>query len=149
MGYFEFLHGLRVICLPLNILENCIANISSKSYKRQRLIVFIFVNTMQYPHTLKNIYHYNKWGPAPLFHSDTNPVLGHVLVHSVDKTRFLVVTLELIWLLLLNILSLSLVTTPNKSLRFKRFRRSYVNRPPVVLIKVTMLFCLMCAVHSG
>ena len=34
--------------------ENCIDNISSKSQKRQRLIAFILVDTMQYPRTLKN-----------------------------------------------------------------------------------------------
>ena len=36
------------------------------------------------------------------FHSDTNPVFGHVLVHSVDKTDVLIVIVELIWLLFLN-----------------------------------------------
>ena len=36
-----------------------------------------------------------------------------------------------------------------KSLRFTRFRGSYVNHPAVVLIKVTLLFCLMLAVQSG
>ena len=58
-----------------------------------------------YHHTLKNnIYHSNKRGPPPpFFNSDTNPVLGHVLVHSVDKTHVLVVTVELICLLFLNI----------------------------------------------
>ena len=78
---------------------------SSKSQKRQRLIGFIFVNTI---------------------HSDTNPVLGHVLVHFVGKTN-LVVTVELIWLFL-NILCFNFVLTLNKSLRFTRFGRSYVNR---------------------
>ena len=45
-----------------------------------------------------------------------NPVLGHILIHSLDETRVLVVTVELIWLQLLNILSLHLVPTPKKSL---------------------------------
>ena len=41
--------------------------------------------------------------------------------------------------------------TPNKSLRFLRFRRSYVNCPAVVLVKVTLLFffCLMTVIQSG
>ena len=46
-------------------------------------------------------------------------------------------------------LEYTLFPTPNKSLRFTRFRRHYVNRPSVVLIKVTLLFCLMCSVQSG
>ena len=45
-----------------------------------------------------------------------NHVLGHILIHSLDETRVLVVTVELIWLQLLNILSLHLVPTPKKSL---------------------------------
>ena len=39
--------------------------------------------------------------PAPVFHSDSNLVLGHVLAHSVEKTLDLVVTVESIWLLFL------------------------------------------------
>ena len=107
---------------------------SSKNQKRQRLITLIFVNTIQYLRTLKiNIYHLNKQGPPTFFHPDTNPVIGHGLVHSVDKSHVLVVTVELIWLLLLNMLSFNFVPTPRKSLKFKKFRRSYVNRPVVVL----------------
>ena len=106
----------------------------SKNQKRQRFIAYIFVNTIQYPHKLKsNIYHSNKWWPPPFLHLDTSPVNGHALVHSVDKTHVLDVTVDLIWLLFLNILSFNFVTTPRKSLRFTRFIRSYVNRPAVVL----------------
>ena len=65
--------------------------------------------------------------------SDTNHKLEHVLGHSVDKTHVLIVAVELIWFLLLNILSFNFVPTPNKSLRFRISRRSYVNRPAVVL----------------
>ena len=67
------------------------------------------------------------------FHSDANPALGHVPVHSVGKTHVLVVTVELIWFLFLNILSFNSVPTPSKSLRFTLFRRSYVNRTAVFL----------------
>ena len=107
---------------------------SSENSKRQRFIAFIFVNSIQYPHTLKNnTYHSNKQGPPLFLHLDTNPVIGHALVHSVDKTNVLDVTVDLIWLLFLNILSFNFVATPRKSLRFTRFIRSYVNRPAVVL----------------
>ena len=101
---------------------------SSKNQKRQRLIAFIFVNTIQYPRTLKkNIYHSSKWGPSLFLYLDTNPVTGHALVNSVGKTHVLVVTVDLIWLLFL------FVATPGKSVRFTRFIRSYVNRLVVVL----------------
>ena len=108
---------------------------SSKNQKRQRLITFIFVNTIQYSRTLTiNIYHSNKWGPPLFLHLDTSSVIGHALVHSVDKTHVLVVTVDLIWLLFLNIISFfNFVATPIKSLRFTRFIRSYVNCPAVLL----------------
>ena len=129
-------------------------NISSKSQKKQRLIAFILVNTMQYPCTLKsNIYHSNKRGPPPFFYLVTNPVLGHVLIHSVDKTHALVVTVELVWLQFLNILSFNFVATPNKFFRLKRFRKTYVNRPDVVLTNRTsytaFLLDVRCAVQRG
>ena len=131
MGYFEFLHGSRIICLPLNISEKL--HMPSKNQKRQRLIAFIFVNTIQYPRILKsNIYHSNKRQPSPFFHPDTNSVTGHVLIHSVEKTHILFVTIEFILLLFLHILCFNLVLTPRKSLRFTRFRITYVNRPAVV-----------------
>ena len=127
-------------------------NISSKSQKRQRLISFILINTMQYPCRLKsNIYHSDKRGPPPFFHLDTNPVLGRVLIHSVDRTHVLVLPLELSWLLFLNILSFNFVPTRNNFLRSKRFRKSYVNLPDVVLSNQTsytaFLLDLCCAVH--
>ena len=77
------------------------------------------------------------------------PILGHVLVHSVDKTYGLFVVLELIGLLFLNIFSFNSTPTPNKSLRYTRFRKSYVNRPAVVLTSHCQsytVFWLRCAV---
>ena len=64
------------------------------------IIIFVIQqycnNAIQYPRILKNnIYHSNKGGPPPLFHSDTNPVIGQVLIHSIDKTHILVVTMKL------------------------------------------------------
>ena len=89
---------------------------------------------MQYPRTLKNnIYHSSKWGLLQFLHLDISPVTGHNLVHSVDKTHVLIVTVNLIWLLFLNILSFNFVAAPRKFLRFTRFIRSYVNRPAVAL----------------
>ena len=97
---------------------------SSNNQKRQRFITFIFVNTIQYSRPMKNnIYRSSKWEPPLFLHLDTNPVIGHALVHSVDKTHVLDVTVDLIWLLFLNILSFNFVATPRKSLRFTRFIR--------------------------
>ena len=107
---------------------------SSKNQKRQRFIAFIFVDTIQFPRTLKNnICHSNKRGPPPFSHLDTNPGIGHALVHSVDKNHVLVVTTGFILLLFLNILSFNFVATPRESLSFTRVIRSQVNRPAVVL----------------
>ena len=81
---------------------------------------------IQHPGILKNnIYHLSKRGPPPFFHSGTNLVLGNVLVYPVEKTHVLVVRGRLIWLLPLNILFFNYVQTPNKSHRFRKFRRSY------------------------
>ena len=83
---------------------------------------------------------------------DTNPALGHVLIHSVDKTLVLVVTVELIWLLLLNILSFNFAPIPNKFLSLKRFRKSYVNRPDVLTDNTrytAFLLDVRCAVQCG
>ena len=66
-------------------------------------------------------------------HLDSNPVIAHALVHSLNKTHVLDVTVNLTWLLFLNILSFNFATTLIKSLKVTRFIRSYVNRPTVVL----------------
>ena len=106
----------------------------SKHWKRQTLSAFIFVNTVQYPRTLRNnIHHSNKQGPQSFFHTDTNPVTAHTLVHSVDKTHVLVVTVELIWLLFFQLCS--------SSRKISQVHKS--------TDKVTLLFCLMCAIQSG
>ena len=90
MGYFEFLHGPRIICLPLNISEKLHQqNVFQKLEKTETHRLHLNYNTLQYPCntltlqypcTLKNnIYHSNKHGPLPFFHLDTNPVICHTL----------------------------------------------------------------------
>ena len=89
MGYFEFLPGSRIIYLLLNISEKLHWQHLFGKLEEGKTIVFIFVNTMQYPHTLKNnIYHPNKRRTLPFFYSNTNPLLGHIMVHSVDKNPY-------------------------------------------------------------
>ena len=113
---------------------------------------------MHYPYTLKNnIYHSNRRNlfkqteTTTIFHSDIDPVLGHVLVYSLDKNHVLDATVELIWLLLLNILSFNLAETPNKSLGSQNSEKlpyAYENHPTVVLIKVMLHFCLISSVQN-
>ena len=61
--------------------------------------------------------------------------------------------MELTWLLFLNILSFNFVPTPNKFLRLRRFRKSYVNCPDVALTNHTsytaVLLDVRCAVQCG
>ena len=59
------------------------------------------------------------------------PTLGHVLVHSVGKIHVLVVATDLV--VVFEYIFLNFVSTPNKSLRFTRFRGSYVNCNAIVL----------------
>ena len=73
-------------------------NISLKIQEKQRLIAFILVNTIIPMHPEEQHLPFKQTGTTTIFHLDTNPVLGHVLIHSVDKTHVLVVTVELIWL---------------------------------------------------
>ena len=119
MENFKFLHGSRMVCLCLNISEKL-------HYQH------LFEKLGEAELLNNNKDNSRKRGPPPFFHSDTNLVLTHVLVHSVDKTHVLVVTVVLIWLLFLNIFSFNFFPTSNKSLRLRRFRRSYVNCHVVV-----------------
>ena len=104
-------------------------------------------NNTHAPWRATSITQTNKRGPPPFFHLDTNPVLGHVKIHSVDKDPYFGWWVELIWLFFLNILSFIFFPTPNKSLRLTRFRKSCVSRPDVVLTNRTSytVFCYMCA----
>ena len=140
MGHFKFLHGSRMTCFPFNISEKLHWQHLFEKLREIALIAFIFFNTNA--HSEEQYQPLKKGVGTPFFYSYTKPAPGWVLVHFTDKTHVLVVTLNLIWLLFLNILSLNLVQTPNKSLRFKRFRRSYVNCPIVVpaTVKIPLLF---------
>ena len=91
MVYFDFLYSTGYIAFLWISQNNCFDNISSKNQKMQGIIV-----------------------SAPIFYSHISFVFGYVLIHSFDKIDVLVITVELIWLLLLNILSFNFVPTPNK-----------------------------------
>ena len=107
------------------------------------------VHTIQNPRTLqKNIYQLNKRVPSPFFFQIPSYLWP---IHSFDKTYVLLVTVELIWLLLLNILSFNFVPR-RTNFRLARFRRSYVKRPAVVLTSCTsytaFLLDVRCAVQN-
>ena len=84
--HFEFLYDSEIICLPLNIIEKLYwQHLFEKLGEAETIITFISVNKLQHPLILKNNIDYSsKMGPPPFFHSDINPVLCHVLVHSID-----------------------------------------------------------------
>ena len=162
LGNFEFLHGLRMTCVPLNVSEKLHwQHLLEKLRERNRGSSHsCFVNTIQHPRiqknninhsSMENFHDSSKQRPPSFFHSHNRPALGRALVHSVGKTHALVVTVELIWLLFLNILSFNFVQTPNESLRFRRFRRSYVINPVVIptSVKGALLFLLICPVQGG
>ena len=125
---------------------------SWKSQQRQGLIAFIFVNMIQYPpHPEQHkICHSNKREPPPFFNCTS--ILGHVLVHSVDKTHVLVVAAELIWLFFLNIFFSTLFQHRTNLLRSQDSEEAMLiallSIQPTT-VKVPLLFCLMCAVQSG
>ena len=139
MGHSEFLHGLMLICLPLNISEKLQARRGRDSSTSSLLMWY---NTHAFWRTTSNIELLNKRGSPPYFHSDNNLVLGNALVHPFEKNPVQVVTVELIWLLFLKILSFNFLQTLSKSLRF---RRSNVHHFVVVqtnYFQVTLLFLL-------
>ena len=55
MEHFEFLHGSRMICLPLNFLENMHwQHLFEKLDESETIIAFVSVDTTQHPVFLKN-----------------------------------------------------------------------------------------------
>ena len=73
---------------------------SFKYFRKTALTLFLWIARrgwcslsssllIQHSRILKNkVNHSSKQGPPPFFHSDTNPVLGNVLVHSVKKKTY-------------------------------------------------------------
>lgn len=109
MGYFEFL-PVENNLLSLKIAEKFHWQHHFEDLEEVETHRLHLVSTIQYPHTLKNnMYHSNERVPPPFTHTDSNPALSHFLVYFVDQIHALFVTLELIWLLFLNILFFNFV----------------------------------------
>ena len=132
MLYFEFLHGSTIICLPLNISEKFHQQHLFEKLEEAETHCLHLCQSDSVP-TYPEQQHlpFRQMRSNPFFHLDTNPVLDHVLFYSVNKTNVLVV--RTVWLWFFNIVSLNFASTPNKSLRFTRLRRSYINHPAVIL----------------
>ena len=77
-------------------------------------------------------------------------MFGHAQIHYFDKTHVLLLSVELIWLLLLNNTFFQLCSKVEQIfVRLTRIRRSYVTCPLLILTshtQTTQHFCLMCAV---
>ena len=134
--------------------KNCICSISSRSKKRQKLIAFIFLNTIQYPRTLKNnIYHSkNKWVPPPFFSFGYQSCVWLCSDPFFWQNPCSGSKIEIGLIVVLEYTSFNFVPTPNKFL-LARFGRSYVKRPAVILTSHTsytaFLLDVCCAVQSG
>ena len=101
---------------------------------------------MQDPRILyNNIDYLSKQRPPTFFHSDTSLVLKNVLVHPVEKTHVLVETVELIWLLFLNIFPSTLFNRRTNHLESENLEEAMYSalmfKPTTV--KVALLFSLM------
>ena len=117
MGYFEFLNGWRIICLPFEYFRKIVSLTCLRKARTSRdssLSSFLIRYNTHAP-----------WKTTPTRKQTGGnhrhffiriPILGHVLVHSGDKSHVLVVTVELIWLMFLNIFSSNFFPTLNKSL---------------------------------
>ena len=118
MGYFQFLHGSGIICLLLNIPE--------KSH---------WQHLLEKPEEAETHLPFKQTGTTTIFHSDTNPVFGHILIHSFECSGCntginFVVILEYTFFQLCS-------NSGQISFRLTRFRRSHVKRPAVVLTSHT------------
>ena len=76
MGHSEFLYGLKLICLPLNISE-----LQAWRGRDSSNSSCILKNNIQH----RNIERLSKRRPPHFSHSDTNFVLGNALVHPFKR----------------------------------------------------------------
>ena len=154
MKYFKFLYGSGIICLLLNIPEKLHwQHLFEKPEKVETHRFYLSSFNTISTHPEEQHLPLKQTGTTTIVSFDTNPVFGHVMIHSFDKTHFLVVTMELIWLFFLNIFYFNFVLTPNKFLiMLTRFRRSWVKHPFAILTSHTsytaFLLDIRCAVQS-
>ena len=133
MGYFEFLHGWRIICLSWNISGKLHWHyVCQKLGKAENHLPSSFL-TWYNSHALRKTTFTNQTNGNHHHFFIPILILQLAMLHSIDKTHVLVVTVEFISLLLLNMFSFNLVSTPRKSFRFTRFRRTHANHPVVIL----------------
>ena len=132
IGHSEFLHGSKV-CLPFNILEKL----------THHLHLFQYDTTST--HSEEQYLPFQQTGTTTSFWLGYQSCTWKRSGLFFPRKHVLVVTVRLIWFFFMNIFSLNFVTTPNKSLRFRKLRKSYIHRSFVVYtnhFKLTLLFLL-------
>ena len=103
---------------------------------------------------LTNIGHSSKRWLPPFLHSDTNRVLGHDLVRSVNKIHVLVGNSEINWVVILEYTFFRLFSNIEQISRVQKIQKKLCRLPYCCskqpLLKLhCFLFCLMCDVQSG
>ena len=155
MGYFEFIYGSGIIFLPLNIPKKSHWQHLFEKPEEAKLITFILVNTIKYPHALSEQHlPFKQTGTTTIFSfryqscvwPRSDPFFWQNPCSGCNSGIDLVVALEYTFFQLCS-------NVEQISVRLARFRRSYVKRPAVVLTSPTcytaFLLDVRCAVQSG
>ena len=155
MGYFEFIYGSGIIFLPLNIPKKSHWQHLFEKPEEAKLITFILVNTIKYPHALSEQHlPFKQTGTTTIFSfryqscvwPRSDPFFWQNPCSGCNSGIDLVVALEYTFFQLCS-------NVEQISVRLARFRRSYVKRPAVVLTSHTsytaFLLDVRCAVQSG
>ena len=117
MRYFKFLLGSRIIYIPFNIPENLYWQyLFQKPEEAETHSLYLSQYNTIATHAEEQHPPFSQKGTTTIFSFGCQSCACHVMVYSVDKTHVLVVTVELIWLLFLNMLSFNFISAPNKSL---------------------------------
>ena len=153
MGYFEFLHALRIICLPLNISEKLQWQyVLEELEKVETHRLHLCWSDTTPTHLEEQHLPFKQTGTYIVFstgyQSCNCPRSG--LFYWKKPCSGCNSGIDLV--VVLNKCSFKFDPIPRKPPRFARFWRSYVNGPAVFLTnycQVTLSFCLMCAIQSG
>ena len=127
MGYFEFLYGSRIIYLPLNMSEKLYyhhffeeVELNEAETHCLHLCQYDTIST----HPKEQHLPFKETRTTIIFSFGYQPVLGHVLVPSLNKTHVLVVTVKLIWLLFFHVPSFPIREQPRKGPSWIGLRQS-------------------------
>ena len=154
MGYFEFLYGSGIICLPLNILEKLHwQHLFEKPEEAETYRLYLKYNTIP-THPAEQHLRFTQTGTTIIFSfryqscvwPRSDPFFWQNPCSGCNSGIDLVVALEYTFFQLCS-------NVEQISVRLARFRRSYVKRPAIVLTSHTsytaFLLDVCCAVQSG